>query len=298
MTIPIIYIFNGWEPYLQLSVRQALWSNPSSKCYHVTANGARIATGAIGVDSAPYLEMATRLAPIYRHMSVNTRTFELFCLQRWMIAYETMCGLDLEHAVLLDGDVLLWASLSDLFNYYSDKGITWTEPQQPGTVFIANRQTLKALCDSIFWHYETAEGIQRLTDEYHRLISTNRPAAISDMSILQNYRLDNPFDIGDNGKIINGGRFDHDMRDSDGYETQNGLKRFEWREGRPYGRKLDDGALIQFYSMHFVGRSKGYMQCFADRQNLTTMAKIASSPHWIRARVPAAVRKIKDKIRR
>jgi hypothetical protein len=296
MPVPIIYIFRGWEPYLELSVRQAARFNPESRIYHVSGPGSRIATGAIGVDDTQYRSMADRFVKSYRHMSVNPESFELFCFQRWMIAYEMMTHLSLDEAILMDGDVLLWAAMDPIFREFAKYGMSWTEPDQPGTVFVARRQTLQELCESILWHYETEAGFARLKQEYEARIANNLPAAITDMSTLKYFKADNPGKIGDNGSITLGGRFDHNMSDDDGYETANGLKAFQWRDGIPYGRKQDDGSLVKFYSMHFVGRSKGYMDWFASGRNLTTVAKIYAAPKWVRARIPAAIRKVKHKL--
>jgi len=294
MGIPIIYIFSGWEPYLDLSVRQAKRFNPDSPIYHVTGADSRVADGAIHVDDSLYRGMAERFERSYRHLSVNPHGFELFCFQRWMIAYELMFDMDIEEAVLMDGDVLLWTPLSQTVPAFRQWGMTWTEPDQPGTVFVSNRDTLRDLCHSMLEHYETEEVFARVTKDYNSRVADGRPAAITDMALLGYFKEDHPDQIGDNSQVFGGGRYDHAMFESDGFVLTNGLKHFEWQDGLPYAVREKDHSLIRFHSMHFVGRTKGYMSLYAQGKNLTTFGKVVSAPKWVRARVPSVIRKLKS----
>lgn len=296
MSIPIIYVFRGWQPYFDLSVRQAKKFNPNSPIYHVTSEDSKIAEGAIAVFDKDYIKGARRFQESYQHMSVNSHSFELFCFQRWMISYELMVALDIQQAVLMDGDVLLWTDVSKVCKDFEQFGISWTEPDQPGSVFVSNRETLKALCDHIFKHYETEEGLNRLKAEYNQRIADGRPAAITDMSLLTYFRQDFPGVVGDMGQIVQGGRFDHAMFESDGYVMDCGLKKFNWKGGLPYGTQTDTGKEVKFFSMHFVGKSKGYMDLYASGKNLTRLGQVMAFPAFLRARIPAAIRKIKGKL--
>jgi len=293
MAIPIIYIFSGWEPYLELSVRQAKQYNPDSPIYHVTGADSRVAEGAIHIDDSLYRGWAARFERSYKHLSINPKSFELFCFQRWMIAYEMMFDLDMEEAVLMDGDVLLWTSLEETVPFFRRWGMTWTEPDQPGTVFVTNRDTLRDLCESMLAHYETEEGFARVNRDYDSRVAEGRPPAITDMALLGYFKEDHPGQVGDNSRIVEGGRYDHAMYESDGFVLANGLKQFEWKDGLPYGVSVDDGSLVKFHSMHFVGRTKGYMTLYSQGKNLTTLGKVVAAPKWVRARVPSVIRKLK-----
>lgn len=295
---PILYVFRGKPPYLELSIRQTRRFNPHATIYHVTDNLKAVAGGAIGLDDTAYHTMANRFAKSYEHMSVHSVGFELFCFQRWMVAYEAMADLGLRRAVLMDGDVLLWSDMADAFELYGEYGISWTEPDQPGTVLVTDREALKALCDHMLWHYENPAGLAKLRKRHEDRKAAGLAASICDMNLLGYFKQANPGYVGDTGQVRDGGRFDHNMNVGDGYEIENGLKRFVWREGTPFGRSEETGELIRFYSMHFVGQAKGYMGLYMNERNLTSLNKVLCSPQWFRARLPSAVRKIKEIWRR
>ena len=293
---PLLYVFRGWQPYLQISVNQSRKHCPNTEIVHITNSPDRCAAGTTPVDDSDLLGSAKAFEAVYKHRSVNPRSFELYCFQRWMIACEYMRKNNLNEAILMDGDVLLWSNVNVLINGFEGYEIAWTEPSQPGTVLINNLTALEKLCRHMFLHYESENGFSRIEQEYARREAQSLPLAITDMSILSYFKEDFPTLVGDTSQRLNGSRFDHSMVESDGFILRNGLKRFIWREGIPYATDTRTGELVRFHSMHFVGRSKGYMQVFADQSNLTVPRKLLSLPSWALGRIPSAIRRVKDKL--
>ena len=60
-------------------------------------------------------------------------------------------------------------------------------------------------------------------------------------------------------------KVDHHLRSSDGYEMRDGIKKVEFKDGRPYAIKVATGNREPFACLHFQGPSKEHMKDFFER---------------------------------
>ena len=100
---------------------------------------------------------------------------------------------------------------------------------------------------------------------YKNLQNSGRPGGVCDMTIWGIYRnIGNPGDYGETSAIIDDSTFDHNINGDDGYETENGIKKFVWKDNKPYCKKIWLDKEIKFNCIHFQGQpAKDLIKGFA-----------------------------------
>jgi hypothetical protein len=77
-----------------------------------------------------YWETAKSFETVYVHLSPNSKDFELFCYQRWMVVYDWINSHQLEgQMACLDSDVLVFENLSTILDA---KKLTWQRRKKSG----------------------------------------------------------------------------------------------------------------------------------------------------------------------
>ena len=105
--LPIIIVHCGNSFYLEPILRQNRYFNPDNRiCLISDKSTSRIAHAEhFLIDD--YMSSAKEFQKIYRHYSVNTVAFELFCFQRWFCVLDFIKEQKMEHFVCIDSDYLL-----------------------------------------------------------------------------------------------------------------------------------------------------------------------------------------------
>lgn len=114
---PIIILHKGNHDYLKVCIKQAKYSNPSSRIILIGDNSNKKCALNEGVEHyliSDYFKSALEFAKNYKHYSTNNYNYELFCFQRWFIIKDFIDSQGIDKFIHIDSDVLLFK------NFYSD----------------------------------------------------------------------------------------------------------------------------------------------------------------------------------
>lgn len=269
--IPIVHIHFGYSDYLEFSLRQAAFSNPSSP---IVLIGDRHVNGVEFISANSFNRSSDAFSEVYRHLSTNRYLFELRCFQRWFVLRDVARSRGWTEVLVCDSDVLVFGNLereirSRVTTEYV--GMTITQSQTAfrwsasGHTSYWTIDALDDFCDFCLSLYTDTSMFNRLLEKWEHDQAAGRGGGICDMTALYLFaeqvdkgRVLNLLQVHD-GSVV-------DLRISTGenfleneYITSNGMKSLTFRDSIPYGRKTDSGEVIRFVTLHFQGKTKHLM---------------------------------------
>lgn len=84
----IIYVHKGDPFYLPLSLKQARESNPNAEIILLGDESNNKYDYVKHYNIKDYFDRAAKFDSVYVNYSPNSRAYELFCFQRWMVIWE------------------------------------------------------------------------------------------------------------------------------------------------------------------------------------------------------------------
>ncbi|PQV62864.1 hypothetical protein B1R32_1194 [Abditibacterium utsteinense] len=261
MSIPIIFIHQGWSRHLEYALLQARRSNPDSPIFVL---GGQKTGGFQGVTLISYegiFQSAADFAPLYRHLSAHAPHFELFCLQRWFILSSFLQKSGISRCFALDSDVLLFTEVTRDAERFSQCDLTHLSHTGPLNRFINSPATLAAFCDHITKSY--TDNLESWIRWFAEAQARGVWGGVSDMTIFHDFRRQFPAGspkFADLTLIRDGVAYDHSIHSPDGYKTRLRRKVIRWKGGAPQAFHLETQQWIGFYSIHFQGPSKPLMR--------------------------------------
>jgi len=247
-SIPLILVHTGDSFYLEPVLRQAREFNHNNLIYLISDASTNHYEIVEHVNIDDYFTSATKLEPVYNHMSINPYNYELFCLQRWFVILDFVTKNNISHFLCIDSDVLLYCSVDDVFDKWLDYDYTLCNTDGPQyTLF--NQESLKKFCNYIFTHYNNKEAIEEVR-KWHKY------GSVSDMTFLTHYSQLPEVCVFNTAQVVDGACFELNMKIPQGYEMQGRLKKIYWKDGLPYGKEVATGNLIRFNALHFQGGVK------------------------------------------
>lgn len=248
--IPIVLIHIGDSPYLEYSIVQARASNRRSPIILIGDEESNQGNpGAEFFLMNHYLGDAARFVDVYRHMNTNRIDFELFCFIRWFILLTFMREHNLEKAVYIDSDIMLYENMYHeqfaLFDY--DLAIAGVAPP----VLVNNVKVLEAFCAFAITCYTDADVLLWLEKRYELMQADGRRGGNCDMTIWELFLRQTEFKLFDLSQVWQGAVYDRGILASDGFEMDGVMKRIVWRNGRPYGIPVAGGEPVRFKGLHF-----------------------------------------------
>lgn len=278
--MPIIFIHSGYSSYLEFSLRQARAADPETDIVLLgdAENDRFPFIRHVDTNAAPYREAAEAVEASYQHYSTNRRAFEVVCFKRWFLLDAFMKREGLRDALVLDSDVMLYASEAEV------RGL-WLDGQTLGVdrpVAQANyrwitsagvsywtAESLESFCDFILRAYTepALQGQYREKWEYH--LQHGLVGGICDMTALHLFveGLD-PASVVNFSDVMDGVTCDQNFTTSenlwpDEYRMDGSVKEMAWDEqGRPQGYNLRLDQWVRFQALHFAGKSKALMPHF------------------------------------
>lgn len=184
----IVYVHKGNPFYLRLSIEQARKSNPNAIIILLGDESNSTIKNVKHFYVKDYFNRAAKFDNIYENYSPNSRNYELFCFQRWMVIWE----FQQQHPeyndgfVYCDSDTLLFDDVIYDLNQLGDSPLALEGIVGPAFTFF-NKGTLSNFCDTIEWFYITKEGkdyISRFIEEKHK---RNAIHGFSDMYAFEYY---------------------------------------------------------------------------------------------------------------
>lgn len=265
MSIPIIYIHKGHGDYLEYSLLQARRTNPHSRLILLgDAHKNRFAF-AEHYNLSGCWRAAAKFESIYRHLSLNSHEFELFCIQRWFILEEFLTASNLGQAYYQDSDVMLYADISEEQRRWVKHGLAFAGSSGHST-FINSLDALRYFCAFIRKHYTDANLLHELEstfDEYKRQFKSG---GICDMTLFHRYRLTCSAGSGDLLRVCSRTTYDDNFNDPAGYISFFGKKKIYVRKNRIFCRDVASKRFIRFNTLHFQYKAKGLMKFASERR--------------------------------
>ncbi len=265
MPIPIIFIHQGWDRYLETALLQARRSNPDAPIFLLGGHKPGGFEGVTSVEDAEIFESAAAFAPFYRHLSAHAVHFELFCLQRWFILSAFLQREKIPRCFVLDSDVLLFTDVTQDAARFSQFDLTHLSPAGPLNGFVNSPETLAGFCDFITKFY--THDIEHWTHWFADFRARGGAGGITDMMVFQEFRqqfhrqfCSEPPRFADLTSIRDGTAYDHNINVSDGYQMKIRRKKLRWKDGFPHAFHLESGRWIRFHSLHFQGHAKPLMR--------------------------------------
>lgn len=267
--IPVVFVHRGSQEYLSTALCQARQWNPKVILLGDTSNKQ------LGSEHYRYDSLfgrASHFDSLYRHMSTNSRGFELFCIQRWFVLAGLMRLHDYDEIFYCDSDVMLYCDVSgpgrilgshlaayamarEQSNYrWSAAGHVsyWTEPG------------LDRFCDFIYHTYD--HRLNKLKEKWNWHQRTKTPGGICDMTLLWLFSRENEIPI--LTRVHDDATFDENINISENhlpneYHMYGEHKEITWHDRQPYGYNLMLQKPVRFNALHFQGTAKKLMRSHA-----------------------------------
>jgi hypothetical protein len=207
-----------------------------------------------------YCKQAVEFQKIYKHYSPNGFIYEQFCFLRWFLLRDFMLAHKLERVVHVDSDVLLYVDVNVEQANWKDAELSLINGECAGNMFVNGTKGLEDLC-TIIWDMYAAPG----ADERLAAILESRRCpgrfAVSDMVPLKNLYNANRNRVAEmTGIQSDGSYWDANVRMDEGFETEDGHKKYWFQDGRAYCQHIATGQDIWFKSLHFQGVGKNLIE--------------------------------------
>ncbi|MBM4147014.1 MAG: hypothetical protein FJ240_12225 [Nitrospira sp.] len=252
--LPVVFIHVGNPEYLRYTLAQAKINNPGSLVYLIGDDTNDIYEFVEHYKIHDHESGANSFSKLYKHHSANSIDGEHFCFRRWFILKEFMEQNAINQCLYLDSDVLLFSDLQEEHRKYRNCGLTNSLGFSPGFNIFNNLKVINDFCEFVTKAF--------ISDSlYNNLIDTANQQSfscgnVSDMVAFYEYQKRTRYKVGDVSVITDHSRHDPNMRLSEGFEMDGGIKKVIWIDNNPYCREISSGSLIRFNSLHFQGGLK------------------------------------------
>ena len=251
---PIVFIHYGHHPYLYHALAQAFLIYPERQIFLIGDDSNHCPPFVQHRHFSNYSTSAFKFAQQYQHLSGNHYNFELFCFQRWFVLRDFMALHQLEKAVYIDSDIMLYDNLEDDWALLGDTALGICGVAPP--VFVNNLSALDLFCRFLEESYADPQELDKLRLHFAKMSTSGVAGGICDMTFWEMLAHQQPALIKD---LIPAQPLhcDHDrnIELSNGYIMANGLKKITWTDGSPYGT-LMDCTPVRFKSLHLHGVGK------------------------------------------
>lgn len=268
-TIPLIFIHTGNQEYLKYTITQAEKYN---ECVYLIGDDSNRNFCKKWVDSKEYLEEEYfEFEKTYKHMSSNSKEFELGCFARYYLAYSFAQKNNLETFMFLDSDLMVYKNFSELNWEGFDAALSIQYSQEPYIWTVSVHcsywtiKTMRSFLDFLMKAYEN--NIDDLNKKWEYHLKNNIPGGICDMTLVYLwYKSHSELHFYNTTQISKGTVFDHFLHQTEGYK--NGefrvnnfleMKKLKFVDGIPYTMH-NDGDWIQTYTIHAQGKRKMYLR--------------------------------------
>lgn len=261
MSLPILIIHVNNSEYLSYSLAQAKKSNPESNIV-LLGDSSNDCYKCIDHENIfNYYRNAQNFSDIYRHNSVNSYNYELFCFQRWFFLKDFMAANGINQCLHIDSDVMLYANVTEEQKKFANYDLSLPHGISPHCLFINNLNVLERFCDFLVEIYTDSSVYER--------IKNNSLVSISDMTAFGEFSNRTEFKIGDISNIIDNSKYDLNINCSEGFEMKDGRKNIYFLEEQPFCKYLDLAKDIKFNIIHFQGHAtKKYMKNYWKGENV------------------------------
>ncbi len=236
-----------------------------------------------GINTIPLKSLSNKLAASfmesYKYMSSNPASFELICWLRWFYLLECMKKNKLEAVLHLDPDVLLYSSLSDIFDSHIpvDTFCALSIPEQDfesfmwvasGHISYWTLSSLEEFCDFMIRSFQDRAIFNHYLNKWEWHNSHNKRGGICDMTALYLFWKNRRRNIENLATSKRGCVFDHCINISSNYHEgeyliRNSIKKVTFVDQKPHFSLANDRQThIQAHALHFQGPAKMFIPSY------------------------------------
>lgn len=261
MSLPIVFIHKSNSDYLKVSLSQAKKSNPDSQIYLLGDSNNNCYPIIRHHNMKDYFESADAFSKNYKHLNSNPYDYELFCFQRWFVLKEFLVSNQIRRCFYIDSDVMLYANVSSEAEKLKEFDMTLSWPYlhdspSPHCLFINNSDSLFEFCDFLDEIYRNNTLLKVMNDQFERCRGNG---GACDMTAFREYSKRARFTIG-NTALSEDYLFDHNINESDGFETNKEIKKIFWVGHVPFCKEVISGRQVRVNLLHFQGSAKRFMK--------------------------------------
>lgn len=274
--LPIVFLHKGYQNYLYYTMRQARLCNPDAPIYLFGDQANNKFDFLTHVDVTPYEQAAYPFEKDYKHLSMQTYQFEMYCFKRYFILREIMRKFPFDRFYLCDTDLMFYSNVQAEYErlHMADyKAVLYVHPHpHMEEVLMHNSvwtlEVLEKFCDFILETY-APENFHRLEENYRYKQESGHPSPfISDMYVLylfyQQYKDTIP--MLDLSPIRGDATYDYNVGEWPWLDRENtyelnekefyGVKKLRIEDGKAYCYNKKLGRPIRFINIHFAGFNK------------------------------------------
>ena len=272
MKIPVVVISKTINqcPELELVVNQAKKYNPD--VFLLGDDGNRAYCPDNHKPMSDYYEGVEEFENLYQHLSTNREDIEKFCFSRWFVLRNFLRKGGYKGALYLDNDILLFTDAS--VEYEKRKHLyCMLSGKSSGHSSYWSIEGIEAFCEYLMEIYSNKDSYDfaRLSSHYRVRQEHGLDGGLCDMTLLESFgRYKYPHLVAEGSIVYPYGQdlyYDHIIQQSEGFEYENGTKKFVISKGKPCSKYLSTGDYIPFATIHFQGGMKPLMAPFIQKCN-------------------------------
>lgn len=290
MSLPVITFILGNPNYIYLTLNQA-----SKFCENVVLIGdSSNKKESLLITHVDFGDLSSKkselLKSIYTHRSTNPYSFDINCLLRWFYMETYMVKHNLERAIHMDPDVLIYEDITKtLYNLYKEDEVAYTIMERDyefdwncmGSVAYWTLEQLQKFTDFIIDYYQNKQTeLDDLAEKYFKI---KEFGGISDMTFLSLYQRKYSETV-KNVALVHDKSFTFDSyfgtdQNSDLNEYRatklSGIitKKVVFKDKKPVGFNLKFDKKVIFKTLHFQGQTKNLI-IFYYTGNLNFIARM------------------------
>ena len=258
MDAPVVLIHKGDSSYLFNTLYMLNRYHSPSNIFLIGDNAnAHYSNWCTHFQFENYSHKAEELRPIYWHKSVFSFEHELFCLQRWMVLESFMQEHNLQKAIYIDSDVLVFDNLPNWLPKFSSYGMSIIGVSGH-TNFVQSSTTLAKFNAYVIDKYSTEKGKEAIQKWFDEHMAGKADHGISDMDMLTHFAEEYPDEVINLETSYSEFAFDRSFSESNGFaiDANTGFKSIVWKQEKPYFFNLQSGKEIHAVTLHFQGNIK------------------------------------------
>ncbi len=268
----IFFIHRGDSWYLKYTLSQMHYFNPECEIILLGDESNNRYDFVTHYKISDYTQEIDDFAAIYKHLSPNGYSYEIFCFQRWIILNNFVKKHKIEGSFFyFDSDVLMLSNIQELISTFKldDFDITVSHEESPHCLFFHDLEILQKFVNYLFKLYKDEDLLQKLVEHYEKRKndgSLRILGGVSNMTAFCYFSKCSDTNVLDITKIvIDKKACDHNINVSDGYKMNEVLNIKAIKKVRKvndvYFYCIDEKSKesIRFLFFHFQGSAKRLM---------------------------------------
>ena len=264
-SIPVVVISKTFRPLpeLEFVIKQAKKNN--SDVFLLGDEGNSHYAPDNHRKMSEYDEGVAEFEELYQHLSTNHEGIEKFCFSRWFVLRNFLRKHDYKGAFYIDNDILFFGNATLEFEKRKHLYCTLSW-HTSGHSSYWTLEGIEAFCAYLMETYgdKGSYDFSRLANHFYVRQHFKLDGGLCDMTLLESFaRYKFPHLVGE-CSVASPDRwyYDHVIHEAEGFEHENGIKKFRFKNGTPFATHLKLEKDIPFATIHFQGPNKPLIEKF------------------------------------